>query len=886
METNKLVIGILAHVDAGKTTLSEGILYNCGSIRSLGRVDHGNAFFDTNRLERERGITIFSKQAQFKLGEKEFTLLDTPGHVDFATEMERTLQVLDYAILVINGADGVQSHTVTLWKLLEAYKIPVFVFINKMDQIGTDKAELLKDLQKRLDHRCIDFGEQRKELLYDGLAMCHESLMEEYLSCGKILDSSIAEEIGKRNLFPCRFGSALKSEGIQEFMELIDSYTAKRSYPNEFGARVYKITRDAQGNRITHMKITGGVLKVKTALSNNNSDGELWQEKVDQIRVYSGNQFNTINEAESGSICAVLGLSKTYSGQGLGVEPLGNKPILEPVLSYEIKLPPSCDKHGMFLKFKQLEEEDPQLNIVWNDTLNQFHAQIMGEIEVEILKDLILERFGIEVEFGEGEIVYKETISDSVIGVGHFEPLRHYAEVLIAMEPAPGAGIIFDNRCNEDMLDKNWQRLILSHLAEKKHKGVLIGADITDIKITLIAGRAHKKHTEGGDFRQATYRAVRQGLKKANCILLEPFYEFNLEIPTEMVGRALGDIQRMGGTFNPPVTEKEIAFISGTAPVARMRNYHTDVASYTKGNGRLSCRLKGYEPCHNAEDIIKLSEYNSEADIDNPTGSVFCSKGSGFIVDWDKVEDYAHIDSKMFSVNNQEDTRKSEFVRLANSGSVHSYANEQELEEIFAKTYGPIKRDRPKYKRVIESPVYKSVNLSGSLQTTYSGTKEKYLLVDGYNIIFAWKDLKEVATVSLEGARQKLMDILCNYKGYKSDTEIILVFDAYKVEGGKGSVMDYNNIHVIYTREAETADQYIERSVHKMGRNVDITVATSDNQIQMIIWGDGARKISAKDFEEEIELINEKIRQSEYLNNKGSKNYPLQMLKDAVENNK
>lgn len=864
-------------MDAGKTTLSEGILYHSGSIRRLGRVDHGDAFLDTEELERARGITIFSKQARFLLGERDATLLDTPGHVDFAAEMERTLPVLDYAVLVVNGADGVQSHTMTLWKLLERYGLPVFLFVNKMDQVSADRERLMRELQRRLDERCVDFGEAEESVLLENLAMCDEVLMEEYLNRGSVEASSVAGAVAGRKLFPCYFGSALKSQGIEEFLQGMERYTVSFEYPEEFGARVYKITRDKQGTRLTHMKITGGTLKVKA---------EVGQEKVDQIRIYSGGQFKAVSEAEAGTVCAVTGLARTYAGQGLGAVSSAEKPFLEPVLSYQIELPPSCDVYGTLLKLRQLEEESPQLQIVWNEQLNELHAQIMGEIEIEILKNLIRDRFDIEVEFGTGSIVYKETIEEPVIGVGHFEPLGHYAEVHLLMEPGePGSGLVLASRCSEDVLDRNWQRLIVSHLAEKKHRGVLTGAEITDMRITLIVGKAHKKHTEGGDFRQATYRAVRQGLKKAKCVLLEPVYEFQLEVPTEMVGRALTDIQKMGGTFGPPETAGDTATIRGVAPVAVMRDYHGEVASYTKGCGRLFCILKGYALCHNGEEIIATAGYDSEKDPDNPTGSVFCSQGAGFSVGWEDVEKHMHVESG-WRLSESGELRQ--IVKTGSaSGNVRAGSgaavNEKELEEIFSRTYGKIKRERYPIRRTVR-PEMKAGAATGTdtespafspRKTAPAEIREQYLLVDGYNIIFAWEELKALAATSLEGARNQLLDILCNYQGYRRNA-VIVVFDAYKVEGGRGSVSEYNNLHVIYTKEAETADQYIERAVHKIGKKYDVTVATSDGQIQMIIWGRGARRLSAQGLWEEVQEVNEAIRRSHFLqNHQEGGNYPF-----------
>lgn len=892
IKSNNLVLGILAHVDAGKTTLSERILYLTGSIRTLGRVDHKDAFLDHNELERARGITIFSKQAQLCLkgrtGQKEVTLLDTPGHVDFSAEMERTLQVLDYAILVINGADGVQSHTLTLWKLLKYYQIPVFLFINKMDQEGTDREALLGELQSRLEERCVDFSggagrdEAARDSFFDQLAMCDEPLMEEYLEQGTIGDDSIGLSIAERQLFPCYFGSALKGDGVEDLLDGILRYTIAPEYPDTFAARIYKITRDAQGARLTHMKITGGSLRVKALLSNQKDDGslspeEVWQEKADQLRIYSGSQFQAVEQVEAGCICAVTGLDRTRCGEGLGAESSFDMPVLEPVLTYQIQLPEGCDAHAMIGKLRQLEEEEPHLHIVWEESSGEIHAQLMGEVEIEILKSLILERFGVEVAFTSGSIVYKETLAAPVVGVGHFEPLRHYAEVHLLLEPGePGSGIECTSRCSEDMLARNWQRLILTHLEERQHRGVLTGADITDLRITLIAGRAHQKHTEGGDFRQATYRAVRQGLKKAaargSSVLLEPVYEFQLEVPTEYVGRAMADIQRMSGTFDVPQIEGEYSVMKGSAPVATMRDYQTEVIAYTRGRGRLFCTLKGYEPCHNSEEIIASAGYDSEADPDNPTGSVFCSHGAGFVVGWQDADAHMHVDSGVRLAEEGKDTPLSldastgnvphQYVSAharAGSSATAGYADEAELEAIFTRTYGTVKREKRHYKRTISAASTTASSYRGA--STPARSKEQYLLVDGYNIIFAWEELKELADINLDSARTRLMDMLCNYQGYKK-MELILVFDAYKVSGGQGSILQYHNIHVIYTKEAETADQYIEKVVHEIGHKYDVTVATSDNLEQMIIYGSGAKRLSAQGLWEEMQAVQAEIREA------------------------
>lgn len=914
IKSKKLAIGILAHVDAGKTTLSESILYLTGSIRRLGRVDHRDAFLDTNELERARGITIFSKQAELTIdhaGEsRSITLLDTPGHVDFSAEMERTLQVLDYAILVINGADGVQSHTMTLWKLLKYYEIPTFLFINKMDQDGTDHDALITELQNRLDERCVDFSAAAEpELFFDQLAMCEEELMEEFLEHGFLAQDSIGTSVARRRVFPCYFGSALKVEGVKELLEGICRYSIMPEYPDTFAARVYKITRDPQGARLTHMKITGGSLRVKALLTNQKPDGsvpeeQVWQEKADQIRIYSGSQFQTVDAVDAGTVCAVTGLDHTRCGEGLGTEFSSELPILEPVLTYQIQLPEGCDAHQIIGKLRQLEEEEPHLHILWDESSGEIHAQLMGEVEIEILKSLIKERFHVDVSFTSGSIVYKETISAPVPGMGHFEPLRHYAEVQLLLEPGePGSGMEFYSQCSEDMLARNWQRLVLTHLEERQHRGVLTGAEITDMRITLIAGRAHQKHTEGGDFRQATYRAVRQGLKRAaaagNGVLLEPVYEFQLEVPTEYIGRAMADIQRMSGTFDAPQIEGDFSMIKGCAPVALMRDYQTEVISYTKGLGRLFCSLKGYEPCHNAEEVIAAAGYDSETDPDNPTGSVFCSHGAGFVVGWQDVEEYMHVESgwkpdtdtgSVMDSSTLIDTADRHIPRQYASSSSASpgYADEAELEAIFARTYGTAYHTASKTARRENRSYKRTISASGAAET-YRGktaparSKEQYLLVDGYNIIFAWDELKELAKINLDSARTKLMDLLCNYQGYKK-MKLILVFDAYKVSGGKGSVNQYHNIHVIYTKEAETADQYIEKTVHEIGQKYDVTVATSDNLEQMIIYGSGARRLSADGLWQEMQMVQAEIRE-EFLEpvEPGQKHLPFQDIQKQLD---
>ena len=840
MNIKQLVVGILAHVDAGKTTLAESILYKSGSIRKPGRVDHGDAFLDTFALERSRGITIFSKQARFALKNLDVTLLDTPGHVDFSAEMERTLQVLDYAILVISGADGVQGHVKTLWRLLKQYHIPVFLFINKMDQNGTDRQKLLEDLEQKLDERCVDFGVTGDEF-YDALAMCDEHLMESYLEEGIFEDTDISDAIKKRHVFPCFFGSALKMEGVEELLRGMETYAQCPVYREAFGARVYKISRDDQGNRLTHLKVTGGVLKVKMPLETG--------EKVDQIRIYSGAGFQTAQEVTAGGICAVTGLLNTRSGDGLGETGVGMEPVLEPVLTYQIELPEGTNVHDMFLKLKQLEEEEPELQIVWDDHSGEIHAKVMGEIQIEILKSVIADRFHVDVHFGTGSIVYKETIENTVEGVGHYEPLRHYAEVHLILEPGErGSGLVFDTLCSEDLLDRNWQRLILTHLYEKKHRGVLTGSEITDMKISLVSGRAHTKHTEGGDFRQSTYRAVRQGLRQAKSVLLEPVYDFSLEIPSDKVGRAMTDIQNMKGLFEAPSMEGDMAVITGTAPVVNMREYASEVLAYTKGMGHLTCALKGYEPCHNADEVISNMAYDPEADLDNPTGSVFCSHGAGFVVPWDEVHEHMHLESylKKAMISEVEEILPVNPRPAASLG----FSEDKELQQIFEKTYGSVKR------REWHAPTVTRTNE----QKPEKKPQESYLLVDGYNIIFAWDELNDLAQVNITSARNALMDILSNYQGYRKDT-LILVFDAYKVQGNPGQVYKYHNIYVVYTKEAETADQYIEKTVHRMNRKYDVTVATSDALEQVIILGQGAKRLSAQGLKDEIEVACREIRQ-------------------------
>lgn len=885
---------LLAHVDAGKTTLAEAILYLTGEIRKLGRVDHQDAFLDNFAMERARGITIFSKQAEVMLDDMEMTLIDTPGHVDFSAEMERTLQILDYAVLLISGADGVQSHVETLWRLLKKYEIPTFLFINKMDQQGTDRTSLLLELQKKLDEHCIDFSAAEDPLMdgetAEAIALCEESLLEQYLETGEIRKEDAMRMIARRKIFPCYFGSALKLQGVQELLDALREYSVQKEYPEKFAARVYKISRDEQGNRLTHMKIMGGSLKVKAVLRGGDGD-EAWEEKVNQIRVCSGSSFRAVNEAQAGMVCAVTGLNHTKAGEGLGTECGVHLPVLEPVLSYQIRIPEDCDVHQTYRKFLQLEEEEPELHITWNKELGEIYAQLMGEVQTEVLKNMISERFGIAVEFGAGNIVYKETITEPVIGIGHFEPLRHYAEVHLLMEPGdPGSGLQFETACSEDVLDRNWQRLILTHLAEKQHIGVLTGSEITDMKITLIAGRAHQKHTEGGDFRQATYRALRQGLRSAENVLLEPVYEFRLELPLDCAGRAMTDIQKMHGSFSPMEIEGENAVLKGTAPVVTMRGYQTELISYTKGKGRMMCSVSSYQPCHNAEEVIEARGYDPEGDLENPTGSVFCAHGAGFVVDWDLVPEYAHLDTSgvlgQKKNDDDQDIVENEYEPRTDvpAGPTSRYdrsnltITNDELEEIFTRTYGPIKREKSGWQKSRRIDYSESAS---SAPAKKQEVRDEYLLVDGYNIIFSWEELNELAKVNVESARTKLMDILSNYQGYKK-MNLILVFDAYRVEGGQGSVQKYHNIYVVYTKEAETADQYIEKTVHAIGRKYNVTVATSDALEQVIILGQGGRRMSAHDLEEEIAAMRREIREQYTEKRAEGKNYLFDHLNDEM----
>ena len=924
---NKISVGLLAHVDVGKTTLSEALLYLTGAIRKMGRVDDRDAFLDTYELERERGITIFSKQAVFEMGDKIITLLDTPGHVDFSAEMERTIQVLDAAVLVVSGADGVQGHTRTVWRLLKRHHVPVFLFINKMDQSGCDKQGLMQDLKANLDENCVDFGgwsgekgewdpkETQTDDFYQELAVCDEGIMESYFENGIIKTEEIGQLIRERKVFPCYFGSALKLKGVEKLIEGLALYAAGLEAGKEekpFGAKVFKISRDNQGNRLTHLKVTSGVLHVK------DSWGE--EEKVNQIRIYSGAKFESVKEASAGAVCAVTGPLHTHPGQGIGIEPASEMPLLEPVLTYRILLPFDSDVHKCLQQFKQLEEEEPQLHVLWDEELGEIQVQLMGDVQIEILKHMMEERYGLLVGFDTGNIVYKETILNTVEGVGHFEPLRHYAEVHLLLEPGEaGSGLQFDTVCSEDVLDRNWQRLILTHLEEKIHRGVLTGAEITDMKVTLLTGRAHMKHTEGGDFRQATYRALRQGLMEAKSQLLEPFYGFTLELPSENLGRAMADMDRMFGTFDPPVTTEDGVVLTGKAPVACLRDYQREVIAYTKGRGHLSLWFKDYEPCHNAQEVIEAAGYDPEADLENTADSVFCSHGAGYLVPWYQVKEYMHVESPLKKMERRTDGEsESDWDDGSNgekrasiaaqgqmmpdtgitgtggvitgtggrvgstgsgsgpvSGSGTSWSDDKELEEIFNRRFGPGKwRSRPDTQNSFSAPRTRNYSAGKPLKSKEADKpqEEEYLLVDGYNIIFAWEELRELSKVTIDGARQKLMDILCNYQGYKKCT-LILVFDAYKVTGNTGEAIDYHNIHVVYTKEAETADQYIEKLAHKIGRQYHVTVATSDGLEQLIIYGQGCHLMSARDLKEEVAWANEQIREEKGKLEKSGKNY-------------
>lgn len=899
----KLVVGILAHVDSGKTTLSEAMLYTAGKIRKLGRVDHKDAYLDTDAQERERGITIFSKQAVFTYDGMEITLLDTPGHVDFSAEMERTLQVLDYAILVINGMDGVQSHTDTLWKLLKRYEIPTFIFVNKMDMEGTDKDVVFQNIRKKLDGDCVDFSSGDRD---EQIAMADERLLDTYLDSGMVEVEDIIEAILDRKIFPCFWGSALKLSGVQELLDAMNTYMVMPAYNAEFGGRIFKISRDAKGERLTYMKVTGGSLKCREQI-------EGTEGKVNQIRIYSGARYETVEEASAGTVCAVTGLGETSAGQGVGCEQGNMFAGLEPVLSYKVSYPEDKDAVVVLRDIRQLEEEEPELHVEFAQETGEIFVKVMGQVQLQVLTQIIKDRFGYLISFGMGRIIYKETLAEPVMGVGHFEPLRHYAEVHLLMEPLePGSGMQFDTICSEDVLDKNWQRLILTHLEEKEYRGVLTGAPITDMKITVTAGRAHQKHTEGGDFRQATYRAVRQGLMMGECRLLEPVYAFRLEIPTEMTGRAMNDITRMHGRFAQPEIEGEMSILTGTAPVATMQEYQQDVTAYTRGQGKLSCTctLQGYEPCHNEDEVLAASTYDPELDMANPASSVFCAHGAGYIVDWYDVYDMMHVkEDPGFALAGMEDVlrnitseptgadedNRKRMARERQDAGAPVY-DEKELEDIFVRTYGSNSRENAAYNKAGFNRHNKSVSeadwyvkkaaehgksKTAGAQTPSVGSKtadtgiarpgayrkqkgeKEYLLVDGYNVIFAWDDLKALAAVNIDSARDKLIDVMSNYQGYVG-CELILVFDAYKVKQNPGSITKHGNIHVVYTKEAETADMYIEKTTHELGRKYKVTVASSDGLEQLIIMGQGALRMSSRGLREEVERVNQILR-NDYL---------------------
>ena len=879
----QLTLGILAHVDAGKTTLSEALLFTAGAIRKAGRVDKKDAFLDNYELERERGITIFSKQAVFSYEDLRITLLDTPGHVDFSTEMERTLQVLDAAVLLISAADGVQSHTRTLWKLLESYQVPVFLFVNKMDQPGADQEKILAGIQNQLSGNCVDFTplvgtaateskgaalEADMQEAMEAVAICDEELLNSFLTDGRISQGQLREKIAERKVFPCLFGSALRLQGIEALLSAIEAYAPEKTYPEAFGARVFKVTRDSQGSRLTHMKITGGTLKAKMELT----CAEDKTEKVNQIRVYSGERFEAVNEAAAGSVCAVTGLLGTMAGQGLGMEKNLESPFLTPVLSYCLLLPEGTDPMAVMPKLKELEEEDPALSFTWEEELKEIHVHVMGEVQMEILKVLIRERFGLEIAFGKGRIVYKETIADTVEGVGHFEPLRHYAEVHLLLEPGePGSGLQFEADCSEDILARNWQRLILTHLEEKQHRGVLTGSAITDMKITLVSGRAHQKHTEGGDFRKATYRAVRQGLMEAMSVLLEPYYEFRLEIPEEMTGRAMTDMEKLFADFTLAERAEGRCVLTGCAPVETMRDYQKEVYAYTRGQGSLTVRLKGYMPCHNADEVIEERHYDPEADLRNPAGSVFCSHGAGFVVPWNQVKEYMHVESCFAGdrkaieesafqeelEKRKEAARKREENRSASGGEY--FLGTDEIDAILQQATGAgrgLEKKKEGWQRQS-----RSTETRQATTRVYQGQpkKEEYLLVDGYNVIFAWEELSALSKVTLDGARGRLLDILCDYQAMKG-CRLIVVFDAYRLKGHPEEAYAYHNIYVVYTKEAETADRYIERFAHDNSKKYQITVATSDGLEQIIIRGEGCRLLSSRDLQADVERQKEQTR--------------------------
>lgn len=834
----KVVVGIIAHVDAGKTTLAETLLYKTGKIRKLGRVDNGDTTLDTHTLERERGITIFAGQSVFNIGDLEINLLDTPGHVDFSAETERMLKILDYAILVISGTDGVQAHTETLWKLLCAYNIPTFVFVTKMDYARLSKEEILDSLKELCTDTFVDFSDDDTNDFFENVSMCDESVLETFLEKGTLEKEEIQKLILNRKCVPCYFGSGLKGDGVDYFISGLNKYISTKTYPEEFGAKVYKITHDSKGERITHLKITGGILKTKDVIAVNGTN-----EKINGIRVYSGEKYETVQEGLSGGIYAVTGLNGANTGDGLGFEKSFGNAFLEPVMNYRIVLPKDCDPKSFFIKLKQLEAEEPQLNITWNSFLQEIYVSLMGDVQTEILKSIISSRFNVDVEIDNGKVLYKETIKDRVEGVGHYEPLKHYAEVHLILEPLPrGSGLVFSSKCNEDYLSRNWQNLILLHLREKEHLGVLTGSPVTDMKITLAAGRAHLKHTEGGDFRQATYRAVRQGLMQAQSVLLEPYFSFRLEIPSEQIGRAINDIRMRHGEFDSPQDLNGISVLTGKAPVTTLNGYATEVAAYSGGRGKLICEVCGYDVCHNEESIIENVNYSPESDLDNTPDSVFCAHGAGFNVKWDKVFEYMHIDPCL-------QQKETPYETTLNKRNFH--IDDKELEEIMKREFGEDKH--PFYRYSHSKTPAKPVDYE------YNGTvRKKYVIVDGYNVIFAWDELKEVAKDNLGIAREKLLDCLCNYSAF-TKSETIVVFDAYKVPGNNGQKFNYNNIHVVYTKERELGDNYIEKLISDIGKNDSVRVVTSDNLIQLSAVRFGVLRVSAQDFKREVDAVEKNI---------------------------
>lgn len=894
----KIVAGILAHVDSGKTTLSEAMLYQAGQIRKLGRVDHQDTYLDTDSQEKDRGITIFSKQAELAYADMHIALLDTPGHVDFGTEMERTLQVLDYVVLVINGMDGVQSHTEILWKLLERYGIPVFIYVNKMDMTGYDRDYLMDNIRHRLSDGCVDFlcedsGEQ--------IAMCDEAMLEHFLETGANDEQDVVNAIAGRKLFPCYFGSALKNEGVSELLDGMNRYVVEPVRGKEFGARVFKIGRDDKGERLTYMKVTGGVLKLKDVLTLRNSQGEESHEKVNQIRVYSGAKYDMVTQVPAGCVCAVPGLVNTYGRQGIGACPDGELPSLEPVLSYKVMYPTDVDAITMVSKLRLLEEEDPQLQVQWNETAGEIYIKVMGQVQLEVVAQMVRDRFGIAITYGQGRISYKETIAAPVMGVGHFEPLRHYAEVHLLLEPMEnGSGMCFDSICSEDVLDKNWQRLILTHLQEREFRGVLTGSPITDMKISITAGRAHQKHTEGGDFRQATYRAVRQGLMMAESVLLEPVYAFKIEVPQEYAGRVLADIVKMSGTMDGQEISGETTVITGHAPVYTMREYYSELTAFSRGTGRLQVDIDGYQPCHNTEEVLAERHYDPELDRFNPSSSVFCAHGAGYLVDWYDVYENMHVkEDPGFEISGQLGYTEDGYAmdipvnRPGKSVSEMSITDE-ELSEIFARTFGGDYKDKDvalngRFRRTTSEykvngqynksqsrdrqpgngplvgsrPADRGIATPGAFKRRKNG--EDYVIVDGYNVIFAWDTLRELSEHNIDSARGKLMDILSNYQGYMN-CKLIVVFDGYKVKDNKGERFPYDDIEVVYTKEGETADAHIEKLTHELARKHKVTVVTSDGLEQIVTMGQGAIRMSSRDFKAEVERVNEHLREN-YLKN-------------------